>query len=1453
MRRNIELFINGSRVDLDAEALILFNYRFEELSNPTIVKNSYSQTITLKDTDANNRIFGEFFRSDRMVSAALFDPKRKVPFQIFEDGTLLESGYAKLEQVVTKGGTAREYKVGLFGGLGSFFYALSYDDDGNKKTLASLDYPRSLDFVINAANVAAAWAYLTDAPYSGANRWDIINFAPCYNGVPSDDFDADKMIISPSEIGLRTSIQDGDKTYTTPVSGLSLAKLGRKVNEWEAHDLRSYLQRAVLRFRAVLDACCDPDQNGGFTVNLDPTFFNNDNSYYDKLWLALPQIHQLNGLAEGDSGTFEIPATGGTGEFEALVDLSIPFGTQVQISIGAQFVAVLNDGYTGGTLYSSQIDGTGAQATCETYCWLIQAVGYDQNGAAVTGSPVEIIQSPVGAVRYTAERVAREVGFVPFYNAGYDTQDLDGAFEYTGGEWVWNKDLQFAFTGNNVSRIGLRVMAVRVFDNQQQPGPVFVEVNNTIKVFETQTSDPNTAHTLAEAHLQGIAGANTYEYGTASSVRSGATITKAALLSTDYSPADYLISYAKIFGLQFMVDREAKEITIMTRDTFFAAYQNDVIDLTDRVDRSQDMQTTPFSIASKWLELSFEEEEVEWAKEYLTAYGRKYGAARIDTGFEFNAETKELLEGLAFKGGVEVLERSKMYNNLTEAGKPVPSAFLDSGEYTLYSGDDSKAFPLSVPTAAAIISYFNDTYLSYDRYSKAQFHGPDQSELDLRDVLLFYRGKVYHDTEYWQQAGFSRMIITDDDSAMSDLNDNVPCWRGTYAGGVYRALEYYPLFGRYIYAGANIVRSLDFGMPAEIDIPGVNFAAGAGIYERFWRRFLSDRYDDDACVMECSIDLSGMQVDADLLRRFYYYDGAIWSLNAIKNHSLTTFDPTKCELVKVIDIQNYTNGQAQEGSALTAYPASITLDPYGSTETITVTAEGAWTVAAVDLPGVTLSAQGGTGSSQITVTAVENAGTALAGYLLFTLVATGATCRVDVAQNVPGQDSVSPMSLEFAAPGDKWDGAFVYSGGSAYGQYEIQVTPDAPQGAWRVTSEPEWMELNIYANYTYYGPATVVAHARPNYSQTARTGALVFQFTHGAETVTKTVQVTQRADLWAVMEIDLADMNGQIIDLDGSTVNLLNFNSMRVRIDANSTGFTGMRVDGLEVGSRHIAYPELSESREDTYIDDGGFFRDTVGLESYNINLAKSFRCYAASIGGLGQMQSRIWIGNQLSAFTDLYITPAAAQILPYLSLSAREVTIAPDGSAFVDVGTNSFWIVYQSDLYDARALVFNGVIQPAYASYLEGNWPWHSDGPENGVRIQPTLNTTGATRDLRVTFFTGDADINGQVLQGGILATLLLHQQTMLWDIEEPAAQPAAAGWITLHFTSNLENQTIGLQELSASSSESWCIVHVNGTWLPVEVELQQNTTGQARTATVSVHCDRDNTTKTVTITQEA
>ena len=70
---------------------------------------------------------------------------------------------------------------------------------------------------------------------------------------------------------------------------------------------------------------------------------------------------------------------------------------------------------------------------------------------------------------------------------------------------------------------------------------------------------------------------------------------------------------------------------------------------------------------------------------------------------------------------------------------------------------------------------------------------------------------------------------------------------------------------------------------------------------------MTDRYDDDTFILSCKVDLRGLFVGRELMNRFFYYQGAIFVLNKIINHSLTTWDETECEFVKVQDKSNYLN------------------------------------------------------------------------------------------------------------------------------------------------------------------------------------------------------------------------------------------------------------------------------------------------------------------------------------------------------------------------------------------------------------------------------------------------------------------------------------------------------------------------------------------------------------------
>ena len=194
MRRKISLFIGGMEVDLQDETFLLFNYTMEDMSNPTTVRNSYSQQITVKGTPQNNKVFGHIWKVDRDTqygssqSGVYFDPTQKTSFTIYNEmNEILESGYCKLDQISRTGGRV-EYKISLFGGLGSFMYGLAYDGNGNRKSLADLKFTgqdatdNELNFTITRTAVKNAWKRLggdTSVSSCGTSSISLLHITDC--------------------------------------------------------------------------------------------------------------------------------------------------------------------------------------------------------------------------------------------------------------------------------------------------------------------------------------------------------------------------------------------------------------------------------------------------------------------------------------------------------------------------------------------------------------------------------------------------------------------------------------------------------------------------------------------------------------------------------------------------------------------------------------------------------------------------------------------------------------------------------------------------------------------------------------------------------------------------------------------------------------------------------------------------------------------------------------------------------------------------------------------------------------------------------------------------------------------------------------------------------------------------------------------------------------------------
>ena len=872
MRRKISLYIADQLVDLDDQSFILFNYTMEDMTNPAIVRNSFSQSITLKGTPNNNKIFGGIWRSDRETtgggtSGAYFDPTRKTTFTIYNElNEVLESGYCKLDSISRKRSRV-EYKVSLYGGLGAFFYALSYDEEGNKRTLADLKFTgqnapeTELDFPITKDSVLGAWKRLNgDASQSAL--WDIINFAPAYNGLPSGLFDASKALIVAENAGL--SVPEG---YST-TGGYVLATLPMEYTEWETKDLRSYLQRPVIKMSKVIEAICLSYNNGGYEVELDDAFFSASNPYFNDTYLTLPIINTLQ-VSVDEETEYIIPHVDGRtiyipngGDIASIYDVKLSFAPKAMLSEPAT-----------GNLYMNYNYAQGSADADSRWNYIGYKVSvYDRDGFLLTEQ-----------TKYVSSR--------QFYVTETHAIDVLGYFNSDG---LWQGDrVQFVLSVRGAYSVVIEQEILGYASGYNEAEPFRLWYNQDAQNGGGGVDVDGYSNTF-------VAADNTSTYIASETARTGAIITKKSLLSSDKTPADYLLSFCKMFGLVFKYDKGLKKISILQKSRF---YQDNVIDLTDRIDIGEDIQISPFVFDSKWYNFGVKYENGEYASYYSNLYDRTFGLQRVNTGYGFNADSKDVMESVLFRGAVEVLEKSKYYVDIVQDGKLIPSVFQDSGgTYSLNKSGAIEEFNLPTPSSFAVKKWLNDESKSYDLFSKVQFHDFGNESYEERDTLLFFRGMQ-------DLTGITdRYAVTDDNAWMMALNDNTPCWLLDYQlVDPSSAVTFLPMFSRYKWRMNIITKSLDFGTPAEVDIADVIFHVDSSIYNQYWSRYITDRYDNDSKVMTCKVNLSGMQVNESLFQSFYFFDGALWALNKIINHSLTTWDETECEFVKVQDKSNYLN------------------------------------------------------------------------------------------------------------------------------------------------------------------------------------------------------------------------------------------------------------------------------------------------------------------------------------------------------------------------------------------------------------------------------------------------------------------------------------------------------------------------------------------------------------------
>lgn len=993
--KDIKLYINGKLVDCSEDLSLPITYTTEDLKNPTIVKNSFSKTITIPGTKENNKLFEEIYKLDRRqaFNSWNFNPSKRGDFTIYHNGDIVESGYVQLN-TINIANEIISYEITLYGGLGDFFYGLKYKEDGTAKTLADIRYfiedekgnvlpeETEMDFKINKDFVKASFDKLPTAWQNKSTINDIVCFAPAYNGL-YENFDTEHCLINTKNDPIFPK-SGGDRFST--YRGYALASLNKTYTEWEMRDLRSYMQRPVLKLSKVIDAICR-EENSGYKVNFDPAFFNDSNPYWTNAYIALPLLGSKSeskdsmednakliksndsfwcGLKPGqdikasNEGIFSVEGGGliVPGEDNTIDASQLPTPAQLNIELPINLVFNANATTTANDLYlsyilSGQVGNLYLNAQPFRTAVTLRLVVYDLDG------------DPNQPIAYST--LYNFTSSIP----GNNPSGPDNWFNYTPwkdeqvetilGHFVKYDDNRFIFqtdNGDNIFRLKLNNIPKRkkmlVCLNIQRMSETNQNIDKVWSSYDINTSTgtgPFTVYGWSESIFDPNQYTMTAKWS--STIGSDTLITKKTLLRTDNSPADFLLSYTKLFGLYFTKDVDSKTINIYTRNTFF---KNTINDWSKRIDYSKEISINPLMFDKKWYTMSLDTPETYYVSKYNSQYDIIYGQQRMDTGYNFNSENTDLYEENIYQNVISARDADKYFRNFFDSSNnSVPAFMNDNINYTLFKlkpggveGWDQELYGATFIDKSKTTEWY--TVPGNDVFAKTCFYSLNNSEPNLEDItssLLFYNNSIrMRDVDrnpiYY--------YLTDDVEEMGVLNDGENCYLYTSsevnAVGKKIAIKVQelPQFIRYMTTNDQFVYcSLDFGLPKETYIDNIEYNEQSTVYYKFWRNFYNDQFDVNTKVVTCYVKLNDLYVGEDLLRQFYYFENSLWILNKIDSYDINSNSTVKCEFIKVQDIENYINGILPTTSSITVLSDNqLQLDYQAGTATYKVWSPYKW-------------------------------------------------------------------------------------------------------------------------------------------------------------------------------------------------------------------------------------------------------------------------------------------------------------------------------------------------------------------------------------------------------------------------------------------------------------------------------------------------------------------------------
>lgn len=569
-------------------------YKTIDTFNPSAVKTDVSKTLSLPDTVEVNKVFSV--------------KKEKYDYVLVDKNVVIMQGYCVLNNI-TKNKYKKTYNITLYSNLADFFYNLK-GTDNNPKKLSDMkwkwtDIPTSTEesgIIITQDMNYVYQCWNTDNLTKNIKR--TCKFVPC---------ECDNYIENTKSIIDNTNalfpLTGTNNSTCWEYSGKKYLLVESNENTMYGHNCFHTTQMPLaISYRDLLLACFDPDNNGGYTVDLDTTFFNDNNPYWTKPYILKDTIKKYDANKETDT----FGSVNDNGNFilntiqQKLSETSVEYLRQINCN-GSSTIWTSNNNVLS-TTYPIFGNKFNVRVPLMLHTNVINSKLWFEGSINIELSVVNNNTNERKTIlfNYTIND-ARTFNY-SFYPVSNNITNeyyghLDGDIENI---WFQGSVVVPDDWTNIVFYIKFKIDGDIVYPYQEiedrtvvSDAIIYIPANENIVNINENCKTGFYLET---------------DYYNDNQAFSAPTWTKEKLFENMLTPFEYLINYTKMFNLRFLIDSDKKVVHILTWDNF---YNQGYKDIDDFIDYSENYISSPKIIDEGNIKFNIEPDGNDTAQKYM--------------------------------------------------------------------------------------------------------------------------------------------------------------------------------------------------------------------------------------------------------------------------------------------------------------------------------------------------------------------------------------------------------------------------------------------------------------------------------------------------------------------------------------------------------------------------------------------------------------------------------------------------------------------------------------------------------------------------------------------------------------------------------------------------------------------------------------------------------------------